>query len=240
MKKLMILSFLFILLFCGYFFLSKEDSNLLPYENKAKSKIKNGLADGIYYLYKKCNLNKNICHELKPLKIDGNYFLDSNQEPYEERMYLYIKNDIGITYSLIYYDEDMFPTITWSKLVKDQTNPFTYMTIENHMVSGIEYHMFMNNYDFSSLEKTEIDKIKIGDSPEGSTYPLNQIISFNFEKNGDISINCEKYLSSLKKLNKDKSSAFGEVFEISCNPDSYFHNTAQYGEKRIVYFKKIE
>lgn len=238
MKKLLIILLLPITLsLYSYSSNSVISQNFLPSENKEKVKLENSLADGIYFLYKKCNLDNKKCHELKPMGANGIYFLDGNQEPYEERMYLYIKNNVGIIYSLIYYDEEMVPTIVWSKLVKDETAPFTYLINENNTVSGIEPDMSINNFDFSNLEET--NRIKIGDSPQGNIYVLNQKISFYFEKNGDFSINCEKYLNSLKELNKDKTSVFGGIFEMSCDSDSFFRNTAQYGEKRKVYFKKI-
>lgn len=188
MKKI-IISILATLLIGLYLFNTKNETNYFSFlKNKEGHNQKKGLSDGIYFLYKKCNLTHKKCHELKPMLVNGSYFLDSDQQPYEERMYLYIKNNISIAYSLIYYDEEMIPTITWSKLLKDNTNPFTYQISENTTISGIEYDI--NDINSSNLEN--INRVKIGDTPKGKTKILNQTISFNLEKNGDLSIDCKK------------------------------------------------
>ena len=243
MKKLIILLSIFIFLVSIYSMSEKEGNILRLLVNKEKSNIKNGLSDEIYFLYKKCNLTHHKCHELKPSLLNGSYYIDSSQEPYEDRMYLHIKNNTAIAYSLIYYDEEMVPTIVWSRLEKDKINPFTYLIHENTTISGLEYGMGINDFDFSNLENAENDRVKIGDTPKGKPYFSNQAISFNLEKNEDLSIDCERYLARLKEQNGDKTSflgGVGEIVEMSCNPDTFFRNTAQYGEKRIAYFKRID
>lgn len=243
MKKILFFCFLSILLSVVYF-LNKTEATVAAnvLTSKKNHDVKNKLSDGIYFLYKKCNLTHNRCHKLKPIISNGSYFLDRNQEPYEERMYLYIKGNIGIAYTLIYYDEEMIPTIVWSKLEPDKTKPYTYIISENTTVSGLEYNMSIDDFDFSTLENAESRRIKIGDTPKGKTYFSNQLISFNFEKNGDFSIDCRKYLNNLAKQPNEQASlrgAVGDIIQISCNSNEFFRNTAQYDEKRMSYFKKI-
>lgn len=143
-------------------------------------------------------------------------------------------------YSLIYYGEEMIPTIIWSELKKDKDEPFTYIIRKNTTVLGLNYDEDINDFDFSNPKNSDNLKVKIGETPKGNEYKLNQKISFNIEKNGDFSIDCIKYLNNLRKLNRNDDSLFGGIFEMACDTDSFFRNTANYGEKRIIYFKKLK
>lgn len=149
---------------------------------------------------------------------------------------IYILKEISKQFTLLFITvKRWFLQISWSKLFNDKTDPLTYLTNETTVVSRIDDNMNINNFDFSENTKSDI---KIGTFPKGSRYYLKQKILFNFEKNGDLSINCKEYLNHLKQLNSDKSSYFGGIFEIGCDKNSFFRNTAQYGENRAIYLKK--
>lgn len=239
MRKIVIV-FLFFCL-CFIYFFNERGVTQSSLGNSSKNiSIKNELDNGVYFLYKKCNLNYNKCHELQAEKYNESYFLDGNQEPNEERMYIYVRNNSVLMYSLIYYGEEMIPTIIWSELKKDKDEPFTYIIRKNTTALGLNYDEDINDFDFSNPKNSDNLKVKIGETPKGNEYKLNQKISFNIEKNGDFSIDCIKYLNNLRKLNRNDDSLFGGIFEMACDTDSFFRNTANYGEKRIIYFKKLK
>ncbi|MBN6066338.1 hypothetical protein HYE66_07710 [Aggregatibacter actinomycetemcomitans] len=231
------------LFFCLYFIcfsnMEGHRQDLLAYSSE-KVSIKDKLDNGIYFLYKKCNLSFDKCHELQANRHNNSYYLSSNQEPNEERMYIYVRDSLIIMYSLIYYGEEMIPTIIWSELKKDEDSPFTYTISKNTTIFGLNYDEDINDFDFPNRNNHDNSIVKIGDTPKGKEYYLNQKVSLRLEKNNDFSIDCEKYLNNMKKLDAEDKASFGGILEMTCDTDSFFRNTAKYGEKRSIYFKKLE
>ncbi|UTG69515.1 hypothetical protein KCG54_10100 [Neisseria subflava] len=232
--------FLFFYLYFIYFSDMKGDhQDLLAYSSE-KVSVKDKLDNGIYFLYKKCNLSFNKCHELQADRHNDSYYLSGNQEPNEERMYIYVRDSLIIMYSLIYYDEEMIPTIIWSELKRDGNSPFTYTISKNTTVFGLNDDGDINNFYVSNTNGHDNSIVKIGDTPKGKEYYLNQKVSFRLVKGSDFSIDCKKYLNDMKKLNVEDKASFGGILEMACDTDSFFRNTAKYGEKRSIYFKKLE
>ena len=71
MKNL--ITFLFLVIFLSYNYLEngRVSSKLFlsdEINSKLEEKSKKILVDGIYFLYRKCNLNNKKCHQLYPIK----------------------------------------------------------------------------------------------------------------------------------------------------------------------------
>lgn len=204
---------------------SKLDIN--TFQSSVKEDVNVSIPDGIYFSYKRCDLEEN-CKGFKPAEVKGIYYLPSNQDLNESMYYLLVKNNNYYIYSLQFLDEDLRAVGSWSQMHKIDSTDLSFRIKSIEQVIGSDY---LARYDDSNLNNklatssNESGLLKIGSLVEGSELPTNETIRF-IRTNDGYQVDCNNYIDEYEKVVDQlvkQNRAVGYHFYYECaNRNSIF------------------